>query len=200
MVNRLQPGDVQGSEFHCRWVKVTSRTKQAGLFYCRSVSFIGFISSWNGQGNISFLKLSWKCCIIQPYSQNIWCWHTKNILIKGATGVMKNWQLCKLNNSQNKSENHCVSISWNQKQQWILWTDKAIRSSAFTVCLWLGLHSGSGKCLCPGILHLLTWLWSVMKENFKLNQEYLTQAFHGWRGVASTLSSTCSLISAWGVQ
>lgn len=98
-------------------LKSHQEQNRLGLSYCRSVPSIELIPSWNGQGNAWVLKLFWRCCIIQPYSQNIWCWHTKNVLIKGATGVTKDWQLCKLNSLQNKSGNYCVSISCKQNQQ-----------------------------------------------------------------------------------
>lgn len=69
---------------------------------------------------------------------------------------MKDWQLCKLNNSQNKSENSRVRINCNLKPTGEYCGQiKLSESSVFTVCLCLGLHSRPGKCLCPGILYLL---------------------------------------------
>lgn len=108
----------KGVNFTVGELKSHQEQGRLGLFYCRSVAVTELIPSWNGLGKCLISKAFFgNGCIIQPYAQNIWCWHTENVLVKGATGVMKDWQLCKLNNSQNKSENARVSISCNQNHQ-----------------------------------------------------------------------------------
>lgn len=142
----FSPGVCKAVNFTVGELKSHQEQNRLGLFYCRSVPFIELIPPWNGQGNAWFLKLVWKCCLIQPYSQNFWCWHTKKVLTKvpqvsGRTDSFVNWTACKIRVWIT------VSVSVVTKtNRWVLWTDKAVRKLSF--------H-------CLFVFGIAQWVWEV---------------------------------------